>query len=171
MKKYRGHNYWLNKVYHQQRYSSIKRGHPEPDYTKQELEEWIVSNHAELFIKLYSAWEAADYPKHLVPSLDRLDDSKPYTLCNLQLVTWQENERNYKNNRNANQRNICIEQVCLETGNVIDTYLSGSLAAEELRLNTTSINRAARGERKSYAGFHWRVQGIPWEYKRKQNDK
>ncbi|AZU99644.1 putative HNH homing endonuclease [Vibrio virus vB_VspP_SBP1] len=157
---------WLNKVYGQQRSSSKTRNHLMPDYTKEELGQWITDNYANIFIDMFAAWVASGYEKNLVPSLDRLDDSLPYSLDNLQLLTWGANENKYRTNRERNKRNRTVVATSLIDGTVAE-YPSSALAAEALSLSQTSISRAARGERKSYAGWHWKFKNTEWNFERK----
>lgn len=157
---------WLNKVYGQQRSSSKTRNHPMPNYTKEDLGQWITDNYSDVFIDMFATWVASGYEKGLVPSLDRLDDALPYSLDNLQLITWKDNERRYRTNRETNKRNRVVIATSLVDG-AIREYPSSALAAEALNLSQTSISRAARGERKSYAGWHWKFKGVVWEFKRK----
>lgn len=157
---------WLNKVYGQQRSSSKTRNHPMPNYTKEELGQWITDNYADVFIDMFAAWVASGYQKSLVPSLDRLDDALPYSLDNLQLLTWEANENKYRTNREVNKRNRMVVATSLVDDSVTE-YTSSALAAETLGLNQTSISRAARGERKSYAGWHWKFKDAEWKFKRK----
>lgn len=76
-------------IYYAQRGSSIKRKHLSPNYSRNEFVEWFYKqpNNDELVMNYIKSL----FEKTLAPSADRLDSSKPYTLDNLRLVTWQEN--------------------------------------------------------------------------------
>ena len=76
-------------LYNGQKSSSIKRGHPAPDYTLEEFRYWLFNQ--DKFHKLYQEWVDSGYHKDIKPSTDRLDDSLPYSLSNLQVITWKEN--------------------------------------------------------------------------------
>lgn len=76
-----------------QRAKSKKRNHPQPDYTKEELFEWC--DNQPIFHKLYDDWVASNYDTKLIPTCDRLDDYKPYSLSNIQLMSWQDNSNKY----------------------------------------------------------------------------
>lgn len=82
----------IKKIYGSQANSSISRGHPLPTYTLEDLTLWVQSQPT--FQQLWDAFVAADYSKELIPSVDRLDDTLPYTLNNIQLTTWQVNRNN-----------------------------------------------------------------------------
>lgn len=77
------------KIYLSQCTHSATRNHPAPAYTLSELTDWVKAQPN--FPSLYSNWVASNYSKNLAPSVDRLDDSLPYSLSNIQLMTWEEN--------------------------------------------------------------------------------
>ena len=80
---------FANSIYVVQIYSSKKRGHTPPEYTLQELEEWLYGQ--DLFKKLYIEWEESGHNTLLLPSVDRLDDDIGYSFENIRLTTWEEN--------------------------------------------------------------------------------
>lgn len=94
-KKKKTKNGWLKTVYNTQKGSSKKRGHESPLYTEVELQSWINSQE-EVFEFLWNKWVQSDYKKELFPSIDRLENDKPYSLENIQLMTWQENKNKQK---------------------------------------------------------------------------
>ncbi len=60
-----------------------------PDYTKDQLSDWLYEYTD--FIQVYREWVRGKYQKDMKPSVDRLDDSLPYTMDNIQLVAWIDN--------------------------------------------------------------------------------
>ena len=82
----------LKKIYASQATNSINRGHPLPKYSFDELIDW--ANAQPTFPDLWDAYVASNYSTALVPSIDRLDDSLPYTLDNIQVITWTINRLN-----------------------------------------------------------------------------
>lgn len=56
---------------------------------KEEFYDWIKNNNT--FIELFEAWKENDMDRRLVPSIDRIDSSKGYTLDNIRIVTFSEN--------------------------------------------------------------------------------
>lgn len=99
-----------NRLYGQQVSSSKRRlsprgiGKDKPEYSKSEFREWLFSRGN--FETLFNNWVLSDYESDLRPSGDRIDDSKPYTLDNLSLVEWRQN----------NGRAIAISILDLESG-------------------------------------------------------
>ena len=73
-----------------QKYSSKKRGHNAPEYTFEELEKYLLTDSN--FTNLFKCWELSSYRKELTPSLDRINPYLPYTLNNIQVMTWREND-------------------------------------------------------------------------------
>ena len=83
----------IKRIYNNQKMISKRRGHPAPTYTQEELFQWAMDHG---FEAIHAAWEVAGHPKALVPSCDRKDNSRGYSLDNLRLVTFQTNLANQK---------------------------------------------------------------------------
>jgi len=81
-------NAWPTRVYSSMRRTSRLRGFPYPSFTKKELADWANKNN---FDYLWSIYEFSGKPRWLRPSVDRLDNSKGYSMDNIRLVTWKEN--------------------------------------------------------------------------------
>ncbi len=137
-----------------QRQSSKKRNHPKPDYTLQEFRDWLYSQSN--FIYLYNNWVESDYEKYLKPSADRIDDNKPYTLDNLQLMTWGENDAKASNDHKTGK--IIYDQKAVVgvnkiTGEVV-SFFSMNEAQRQLKIN--NISYCCNGKRNSAGGYHWK---------------
>jgi hypothetical protein len=78
----------IRTIYKTQKSNSKRRGHPNPSYTKEELREWLYKNN---FLEIFKTWKLKEHNKNWKPSVDRIDDFKPYTLDNIRLGTWREN--------------------------------------------------------------------------------
>ncbi len=63
--------------------------------TKKEFITWASYNKD--FHSLFKQWELSGYERTLSPSIDRIDDNKGYTVCNMQFITQGENSA--KSNR------------------------------------------------------------------------
>ena len=81
-------------IYKSQKANSNRRNHPLPEYTKEQLKEFLYNNG---FKNLFDKWVKSDYIKDKKPSVDRIDDFKPYSLDNIRLITWKENRHNQYN--------------------------------------------------------------------------
>ena len=64
-----------------------------PNYTKEEFKQWLYNNN---FKCLYDNWVKSNFDKNMKPSVDRLEDFKPYAFDNIRLVTWQENKNHQR---------------------------------------------------------------------------
>ncbi len=84
----------ISVIYSNQKTHSKSRGHRPPEYTKEELTEWLYSQKE--FHEIHKEWAEGGYNKRLTPSVDRLIDTVHYCFGNIQLLTWREN--NIKDN-------------------------------------------------------------------------
>ena len=145
----------IKTIYSSQITTSIKRTNVLPNYTKQELINWCLDQ--SLYHKLYTKWEGSNYNKRLAPSCDRIDDYKPYTLDNLQLMTWEENERKGNNDRKSginNKHSKAIIQYNKEH-KLIGNYYSIHEAERKTGISFQNISACCRGKRKSAGGYIW----------------
>jgi len=81
-------------IYKSQRSHSKRRKMTPPEYSKKELKEWLYKNN---FKQLFDNWVASGYKKNVKPSVDRINDYKPYSFINIQLGTWQDNHNHQMN--------------------------------------------------------------------------
>lgn len=143
-------------IYSSQRQHSKDRGHPLPPYNLEQFREWIYSQPN--FEKLYSDWVQSNYDKQTKPSVDRVSNYKPYTLDNIQLVTWKENNLN-GNTHKRNGRNIKTNRPVSKysmTGTRIQTFHSIAEAARSIKTGEQGIYKCLAGTRKSSGGFLWK---------------
>jgi len=79
------------RMYNNQRQNSKKRGRPYPNYSYEEFKEYLFkeTNYKEL----YKAYEESGFDKYLAPSTDRKNPLGNYTFDNIQIITWQDNNR------------------------------------------------------------------------------
>ena len=138
-------------IYINQRSNAKGRGHAPPDYTKEELREWFWSQpNAE---KLYYDWVISGYDKKSRPSVDRIDDYKGYSFCNIQLMTWNENNR-----QTQPKRSIAVLQYDLDM-NFIKEHESAKKALLNLiKQPSGHIGCCCKGKRKTAHGFIWRYK-------------
>ena len=147
----------ITSIYHGQKLSSRKRGHPSPDYTKDELKDWLYRQKAPGFRGLYNTWVSSGHLKEFKPSCDRLDESKGYDLNNIRLVTWAENAKAYKDSKVLSGKGDCIavDQLDLQ-GNLVKTYHSINEAARKTNSDICNIQRCCTWQYKTSKGFKWR---------------
>ena len=153
----------INTIYGAQRGNSKKRNYPLPDYTNKELSEWCFSQ--DKFHELYDTWVKSGYNRKLKPSCDRLNDYKPYTLDNIKLVSFQENEDKSHKDRKEGKNNKASYEVLqydLE-GNFINKYYSMQEAGRQTGIHHANIRAVAHYNaglskivRLSAGGYNWK---------------
>jgi len=145
----------IKAMYNGQKSSSRRRGHPLPSYTRQELIDWVLTQPE--YDDLYDSWVASGYVKSKIPSIDRLEDDKPYSITNIRLTTWEVNqEEAYKGIKNGTIQNHhkVVTQRKLD-GTKVATYVSISEAARQTGIHNTSISSCLSGRYKTAGGYLW----------------
>lgn len=146
-------------IYKGQRNSSRLRNSNHPDYSKEQLKEWLFSQPN--FSELYDNWVASGYNKWLKPSCDRLKDNLPYSIANLQLITWEENNlKSHIGMMNGELKDNHRPVVQLNmNGDFIQEFHSISEAARNIPNGSVSnIIAAANGTTKHSRGFKWKFK-------------
>lgn len=151
---------WARITYHIQRKSSKARKHPMPDYTLEEFKKWAFAQPA--FDELYHNWVDSNYDINLRPSADRLDDYKPYSLTNLQLITFRENRLAGVRSEKAHEayeivnslQGLKLYQYSLD-GALIASYKSSYVASSVTGIDSSSITKCCRAEQRTAGGFKW----------------
>lgn len=145
-------------IYSHQRGSSKKRGHEVPTYSKDDLREWLFNQ--EKFHYLFENWERSGYLKALKPSVDRIDDSIGYTMTNIQLMTWREN--NKKAHSDMRGRKLVYEiksgkavRQYTRDGAYIAEYVSVREAERQTGADNRRISMCCNGKRNHTGGFKW----------------
>ncbi len=143
-------------IYNHQKLSSKRRGHNPPAYAKQDLVDFLLSN--KKYINLHSEWVESGYENSLVPSVDRIDDYKGYSLDNIQVMTWKENRiKSHEDRKNGinNKANKAVVKMDLNEVE-LEVYHSQSYAGRETSIHQTNIWGACNGKQKTAGGFKWK---------------
>ena len=157
----------FRKIYERQIGNSIDRGHAPPNYTLDQLVHW--ANQQPALIQIWDDYVGSGYATELKPSCDRLDNSKPYELSNLEIITWQENRQRASRDKqagalNANQRPVAAYNF---DGSLHAEYISIMDAVRAVQGRMWGIASVANGvpvkdgrgkeyAPKSYKGFIWK---------------
>lgn len=158
------------KLYLSQITHSVTREHDMPAYSLTELTTWVKAQ--PLFTTMYLDWRHANYAKDLAPSIDRLNDALPYTLDNIQLLTWAANRaKGAQAKRNStllvNHRAVAAYNL---DGSLYKEYLSmsdamrdlGGIGMQSWGISTVCNGIAVKDGRgalympKTYKGFIWK---------------
>lgn len=148
----------MSQIYAAQVSVSKQRKHPPPAYTRAELTAWAFTQNLEALV---DTWRCAGYAKELIPSVDRKDPNQSYSLSNIRLVTWEENnEKAYEDRRaciHITKQNRRVEQLALD-GTHITFHESIAHASRKTGITRTNINGMCKGKPfvKSVGGFLWR---------------
>lgn len=148
----------LRRIYTQQKSNSKTRGHNPPAYNIDDFVEWALN--LDNFFSIYSVWWLSNYPKKLRPSFDRVDNSKGYSFDNIQLMTWDENNKRQNNDVKIgvdNSCNIAVLQYDLD-GNFIAEFHSMHDAARKTNSCFKKVSLVCNGLRKTHNKFIWKLK-------------
>lgn len=144
-------------IYAHQRGHSKDRGHPMPNYTLDELRNKYIND--EKFIMLYDNWVYGGYQRDDIPSVDRKNDSLPYTLDNIRMIRFRINYiKSHKDKKNGRLKcERMYRQVFQYTldGEYLRDFVSGTEASKMLNINQSNISHNCIGKRKSAGGYIW----------------
>lgn len=118
-------------IYSNQISNSNSRKMPKPNYTLSEFKKWVFSQNN--FDSLYKDWVNSGFNRRKVPSCDRLDNRLSYTLDNIELVSFYENEKRHWDSLVSGsfvQRNS--EKVFrISDGKIVEEFDSRALAVKK----------------------------------------
>jgi hypothetical protein len=137
----------VKSILYAQRQNSKKRGHKPPEYTYDELYDYIIKHKD--FEVLYSNWVKSNYSTDTRPSIDRLDNSNGYSFDNIQLVTWS-----IINRLGKEASMVGVLKFDL-SGKFISEYASISMAARKNNMENKHISAVAKGKRSFTGGYIW----------------
>ena len=127
-----------------------------PNYSKEELRQWLYKNK---FKEIYEEWVSSGYIKNKKPSCDRIDDFKSYTLDNIILTTW---EKNFNHAMNDTKNGIgkcgrkCKKVLQLDKNmNIVAEYVSYTSAR---RINNFCMERLIKTGRIDKNGYYWKYK-------------
>jgi len=154
----------ITTIYGHQRSNSKRRGHTMPTYSKQELSDWLMAQPK--FHILYDNWKRLDFQSAYKPSVDRKEDSIGYTMANIQLMTWGENEqkgnsdmRSAKLKHGHNPHKAVLQFT--KDGEFIAEYVSIMDAERKTGVHQSNISKCCNGKGyKSAGGFKWKYVNL-----------
>jgi hypothetical protein len=89
--------------------------------TKEEFVERFLTD--EKFLRLYKIWQENNYERGIAPSIDRIDETKGYTLDNLQFLSNSDNAKK-SFNQSVTLRNVITgEEIKLQSQTMAAEYL------------------------------------------------
>jgi len=148
----------VGSIYSEQKSSCKVRNHPYPTYTLANLHEWISLQPS--FTSMYDTWVSSGYDKWSRPSIDRLDNEVSYTLSNIRLTTFKENNsrshRDAAKGSNLGTTLVPVDKFSLE-GNYVCSYISMTEASKDSGVSIGAICVACGKEYASSKSWLWRL--------------
>lgn len=143
-------------IYNNEKIRSKNKGWPAPEYDLITLRRWLLSQ--DTFHILYDQWVDSGYDLDLKPSIDRLDNYKPYSLDNIQIVTWKDNNERGTNDQviGINTKNCDAVMQLDREGNIIKEFHSIRSAGRETGIDSGNINLVCNGKRLTAGGYKWK---------------
>ena len=138
---------YITLVYGHQKQNSKERCHAAPNYSKDELKIWIQEQPS--FKDLWNSWKDSNYDKMLRPSVDRIEDSEPYSIENIELKTWKENDSKERSIKKKKVNKLTID------GLLLCQYESIAKAGEENNMHSTGIGSVCNNRQETAGGFKW----------------
>jgi hypothetical protein len=153
----------IRSSYKHQIQHSKQRGHTPPSYSYKELLEFALSTPK--YMELYNYWVSTNYNRRDKPSFDRLDDNKSYSLDNIQVISFRDNEKKYNvqvregrhNNGLLNGGHKAVCQLDID-GNIINEFISIMEASRNTPAIDSKIVCVCKGSRKTAGGFKWKYK-------------
>lgn len=157
-------------IYYNQISHSKTRGHERPSYTLDELNQWF--NDQPHFDTLYNNWINSNCKRILVPSVDRLRDNEGYSLNNIRLVTFSENQNKsyimHKKGELIFDHKAVDQYECirgkrlgnrgatpLTKGKLINSFYSIMEAHRETNISFKNISSVCSNKRRHAGGYMW----------------
>jgi len=139
----------LRRLYHKQVIRCKRKSWSLPEYTSQEFLDFYHDDWD--FEDLYDQWVEHDYHKDFTPSVDRKDPGRGYVWDNIQLMTWQDN--NKKGNLET-RKAVYYSKPHLH-GSRLMSYDSVSDASKAMGCSISLIVRSCKSETTTAGGHRW----------------
>lgn len=141
----------LTNSYHKQIERCKKNGRELPSYSLRELQDKFLNN--KQFLKIYDNWVKSGYKYYDKPSIDRIDNTKSYTLDNLQILSWRQNRR--KGDIESSHLTTQVIQ-CDMDGSTLAIYESIKEAVKRTGCHQGLISACCQGTRTHTGGYKWK---------------
>lgn len=119
------------------------------DFTLNEFQEMYLGDRK--FLRLYREWERGGYNKQLKPSIDRIDNRKPYLVNNIHMLTWAENRFKQSKMDGKRGRKPAVLQILGEK--FLNRFKSQRHVVKELGISQGNLSEVLNGKRKTVNGY------------------
>ena len=133
----------LSYIYSAQRLSCRRKGWQMPKYSLKELHNKFVNDAK--YNYLYQIWVISNYNKWLKPSIDRINPTQHYTLSNIQMLTWKENNNKGK----YENKKLTPVNIYTRNGKLIKKCKSNKEASAYLKCGYQQIVNCCMGRQKT----------------------
>lgn len=147
---------YISELFKRMKRNSKARNHNAPNFTKKSLKQWLLNKSN--FYNIYIYWKQNGYKKDIAPSIDRLNDYKPYSFDNIRVVAWKENmEKAWNDRKNGinNKNNTAVLQFSQDFI-LLNSFYSLSFASKETKIHSSCIRRCCKNKNYRSGGFFWR---------------
>lgn len=103
------------------------------------------------FNRLFEEWKKSGYKKEKKPTIDRINNKKPYTKTNVHWLPWCENR--YKQTMERRSRKRAVIQ--LKNGKEVARFKSQREAVKKTGLNQSLVSAVLNGKRNHTGGYHF----------------
>ena len=111
-------------------------------------QEFILFAENSNYRKLYNSWVESGYVHKLVPSIDRVDNNKGYTIDNIQFLTKSDNIiKGNKEVKRKQKPDASGKPIKLTKNNVIKIFKSAKKACDFLGKNRNAVHIAMKNSR------------------------
>jgi len=149
---------FINSLYLRNKHRNLNAGFGTIPYSLAEFKDWL--NNESSFESLWKIYVNSGYLKNLAPSVDRLNDYQGYSLSNIQIITWEDNDAKGHKDR-LEGRNNKISKAVIQydlNENFINEFVSAMEAKRQTKISNTHIGLCCRGIRKTAGGYVWKYK-------------
>jgi len=125
-------------------------------FSKKEFVMWVQSQKS--FIKLYDGWVLSGYKRAYKPTVDRINDFKPYIFENMHIISWLENHdkqaQDILNGRSTSGlRCRAVRQLSIPDRKFIAEF--HSIAHAQRMTGINNVAYVVIGRRPTAGGYYW----------------
>lgn len=142
----------LCRIYSEQQGKSKEKARYLLSYTRQEFYDRFLNDPH--YLRLHGEWVESGCQRAKVPSIDRIDPSKGYSMDNIQMVTWSENHT-----KSLKEHTHTAVVVYDKQGNLLGDYNSMKEASAATGATPSSIYGVCIGRWGHAKGFVFRYRG------------
>ena len=122
------------------------------EFSLQELHDRFLQD--DKFDRIFQEWVKKWYQKQFIPSIDRINCKKWYTMSNIQILSWAENR--FKQIMERRVRKWPVLQMMWD--DIIKRYASQREALKITGLSQSNMSTVLNWKRKTCGGYWWKFE-------------